>query len=122
MSVVIAGAYLLGVRHNQKYLIMPTKASFVTSLAAIEDLRLGKKEEALTRLEAHCYSTAVQLLSRGADRESTIKIMMPELVLYRQRYATNRESWSMMECQLVRMLETHSWLVKSNEEPKTLAK
>src|SRR5262249_35826674 len=94
LFLVFSIGYFLG----QKRVEITRRATFVTLLSAIQSLRAGETTNALSRLENHCYSTTVSLLSAPcSEKDFAVRTLVPELVTYRRQFATNVTNWSVVE-------------------------
>ena len=98
---VLAGYYI----GRGQYLA--SKRSEITfTLDALEKIRKDDTSGAISILEGHCYSSAVILLESPTTQNKVIlKILIPDLVKYRDRYANRPEQWSKTEQRLEKLLK-----------------
>ncbi len=82
------------------------RVTFVTELTALQEIRAKKYNLAISRLESHCYSTAVTLLQSPIWHDCfTVKIFMPVLRSYRFSNAHDSISWTPTEKTLEALLK-----------------
>jgi len=89
-------------RTQAKYAL---QSHLVASFTVMQLLRSGDTNQALSRLENHCYATAVQLAEEPGRNSVVLRTLLPELRSYRARFATNRSAWSPVEQRLEEVLE-----------------
>jgi len=74
------------------------RGTFVLTLAALQDIRAGKTEEATSRIERLCYSSALTMLQSPRWHDTfPIQTFRPELFEYRRRYAKPVAEWTPAE-------------------------
>jgi hypothetical protein len=83
------------------------KSAFITSFSALESLRSGDYTNAIERLEASCYSSAVSILDQpGAATNPVIVAFKPKLLEYRRLYAQPQASQYPTERRLDLLLQS----------------
>ncbi len=89
--------------------------TFVSDFTVLQDLRNNRNTEAIDSLESHCYCWAKILLDHPAAQNSVaIKTFMPELVKYRDQYASDPAKWSPTEQGLEELLTKGNWRKANN--------
>jgi hypothetical protein len=74
------------------------RGTFVLTLAALQDMRAGKTEEATSRIESLCYSSALTMLQSPRWHDTfSMQTFRPELIEYRRRYAKPEAEWTPAE-------------------------
>ncbi len=72
--------------------------TFVATLTGLQDLRTGNTDEALRRLESHCFATAVGLLEDSRwYGDPVLAGLIPELISYRAEFRTIPTEWTPAE-------------------------
>ena len=113
LAVIIASlfaSYHLGVMRSKATARTLICGTFVAELGALQDFRAKRETEGIDRLESHCYCWATILLGHpSSETEIAIKTFMPELVNYRDQFASDPAQWSVTEKRLEELLIENNW-------------
>lgn len=118
VGVMLFGSYVLGVKRTKDRLTVLSLGTLSQAMTAMQAIRSGDTTEALGPLESLCYANAVMLLASPRWRDDfATGAFMPELVAYRDLYATNPITWTPMEVSLNELLIQYGWKTEREHAP-----
>ena len=107
---ITLGSYWLGHSHSKSRFIGISRGALVSDLTALQFLRTGQTNEAIERIEAHCFVVAAGMLDDPMlQKDMATRLFMPELVKYRSENRSHPADWTPTEKTLEELLTREGW-------------